>query len=135
MTCKGPDVPYTCIHSTADNEMISVWEDNEDLVKTMSNVDLPSARIIEVPVPEQDLKVQARVYYPPDFDPSSKYPVVVSVYGGPGSNDVKSEFNHHDYRTYLAGSKGFIYIVLDPVGTGRQVHKSFLCRCLIICIS
>ena len=62
------------------------------------------------------------MYLPPDFDPSSKYPMVVAVYGGPGSNNVHLKFQQHDYETYLAGSKGFIYVILDPVGTGRQVR-------------
>ena len=124
MTCQGPDVPYTCIHSTADNEIVSVWEDNEDLVKTTSDVALPRVEYLEVPVPGQELKVQARMYLPPDFDPASKYPMVVSVYGGPGSNSVDLKFKQHDYETYLAGSKGFIYVILDPVGTGRQVNNA-----------
>ena len=62
------------------------------------------------------------MYLPPDFDPSSAYPMVVSVYGGPGSNNVHLKFQQHDFETYLAGSKGFIYVILDPVGTGRQVR-------------
>ena len=68
-------------------------------------------------------KLQARMYLPPDFDPSSSYPTVVSVYGGPGSNNVDLKFQQHDYSTYLAGAKGFIYVILDPVGTGRQVSS------------
>ena len=60
MSCQGPDVPYTCIHSTADNEIVSVWEDNSDLIKTIADVALPRVEFLEVPVPGQDLKVQGR---------------------------------------------------------------------------
>jgi dipeptidyl aminopeptidase/acylaminoacyl peptidase len=49
-----------------------------------------------------------------------KYSTVVNAYGGPGSSSVDYSFNQHEYQTYLAGSKGFVYIVLDPMGTGRQ---------------
>ena len=62
MSCQGPDVPYTCVHSTADNKIVSVWEDNEDLVKTTSDVALPKVEFLEVPVPGQELKVQGRSY-------------------------------------------------------------------------
>ena len=39
-----------------------MWEDNEDLVKTTSDVALPKVEFLEVPVPGQELKVQGRSY-------------------------------------------------------------------------
>ena len=61
MSCQGPDTPYTCIHSTADNKIVSMWEDNLNLVKTTSDVALPTVKFLEVPVPGQELKVQGRI--------------------------------------------------------------------------
>ena len=43
-----------------------------------------------------------------------------------GSNNVDLKFQQHDYSTYLAGAKGFIYVILDPVGTGRQVSAEMI---------
>jgi hypothetical protein len=31
MDCKGPDVPYSCVHHTATNSLTSVWADNRYL--------------------------------------------------------------------------------------------------------
>jgi dipeptidyl aminopeptidase/acylaminoacyl peptidase len=132
LTCKGPGVPATFIHRTATNDLVQVYDDNAELQKTIRKVELPSVRLLEVPVSGSDLKVQVKLYLPPDFDPRHQYPAVVNVYGGPGYQLVDEQYNQHEYQTYLAGSKGFVYIVLDPRGSGGQgdewrhsVYKAF----------
>ena len=39
-------------------KIVSVWEDNLNLIKTTSDVALPEVKFLEVPVPGQELKVQ-----------------------------------------------------------------------------
>lgn len=120
MTCKGPDVPYTCICETATNKMISTWEDNDKLIKRLSGRDLPSVHMLDIPVNGTDLPLRAKMYLPPDFEPTSKYPMIVYAYGGPGSQMADETFDQSSFQTYLAGSKGFIYVTVDPRGTGYQ---------------
>jgi dipeptidyl-peptidase-4 len=59
--------------------------------------------------------------YPPNFDASKKYPVLMFVYGGPGSNQVRNQFGSRNffYHQYLA-SQGYIISVVDNRGTGRK---------------
>ncbi|MSP08972.1 MAG: S9 family peptidase [Flavobacteriaceae bacterium] len=59
--------------------------------------------------------------YPPNFDTSKKYPVLVFVYGGPGSNQVRNQFGSRNffYHQYLA-SQGYLISVVDNRGTGRK---------------
>lgn len=53
---------------------------------------------------------------PPDFDESKKYPVLFSVYGGPGGTDVKNSFSAYLDRYFISQS-GIIYFVVDHRGS------------------
>ena len=59
--------------------------------------------------------------YPANFDASKKYPVLMFVYGGPGSNQVRNQFGSRNffYHQYLA-SQGYLITVVDNRGTGRK---------------
>ena len=59
--------------------------------------------------------------YPPNFDASKKHPVLMFVYGGPGSNQVRNQFGSRNffYHQYLA-SQGYLISVVDNRGTGRK---------------
>lgn len=59
---------------------------------------------------------------PPDFDKSKKYPVLFSVYGGPGGTDVTNSFSAYLDRYFISQS-GIIYFVVDHRGSayfGRE---------------
>jgi dipeptidyl-peptidase 4 len=55
---------------------------------------------------------------PPDFDPAKKYPVIVSIYGGPGSQQVYNQWHTNGWEQYLA-QQGFIVVGLNNRGTGN----------------
>lgn len=55
---------------------------------------------------------------PPDFDPSKKYPVILSIYGGPGSQQVYNAFATSGWDQYLA-QQGFIVVGLNNRGSGN----------------
>jgi len=59
--------------------------------------------------------------YPPKFDATKKYPVLMFVYGGPGSNQVRNQFGSRNffYHQYLA-SQGYLISVVENRGTGRK---------------
>ncbi len=116
MTCKGPDVPYTCICRTDNGKLVKVYDDNKALEWRLNTVNLPTVKMMDIPASVKDHapRVRARVYLPPDLNPNVKYPTLVKVYGGPGSQIVDETFDQFDYQTYLAGTKGFVFIMLDP---------------------
>ena len=55
---------------------------------------------------------------PPDFDPARKYPVIVSIYGGPGSQQVYNVFATSGWNQYLS-QQGFIVVGLNNRGSGN----------------
>jgi dipeptidyl-peptidase-4 len=55
---------------------------------------------------------------PPDFDPSRRYPVLVSIYGGPGSQQVYDEWASDGWHQYLA-QQGYVVVGLNNRGSGN----------------
>jgi dipeptidyl-peptidase-4 len=55
---------------------------------------------------------------PPDFDPSRRHPVVLSVYGGAGSQDVYNEWADNGWHQYLA-QQGYVVVALNNRGSGN----------------
>jgi dipeptidyl-peptidase-4 len=65
------------------------------------------------------LAYHAAIIRPRDFDPAKQYPVIDSVYGGPGSNTVTSAARAYVLNQWLA-DQGFIVVSIDGRGTPRR---------------
>jgi dipeptidyl-peptidase 4 len=58
---------------------------------------------------------------PSNFDATKKYPVLMFVYGGPGSQTVKNQWDGRDFFWYqVLASKGYIVVSVDNRGTGAR---------------
>lgn len=65
---------------------------------------------------EDGFELPAMWVLPPEFDPNKKYPVLFSVYGGPGGTDVTNSFSAYLDRYFISQS-GIIYFVVDHRGS------------------
>lgn len=65
---------------------------------------------------EDGFELPALWILPPDFDENKKYPVLFSVYGGPGRSDVKNSYSAFFDRYFIAQS-GIIYFTVDHRGS------------------
>ena len=71
------------------------------------------------------VKIDASMVKPVPFDPSKKYPVVFTIYGGPGSQGVYNQFDASGWKQWLA-QKGYIVVDVNNRGTnnyGRDFMK------------
>ncbi|MEE4296326.1 MAG: S9 family peptidase [Wenzhouxiangella sp.] len=59
-------------------------------------------------------KIEGRYYLPPDFDPETRYPLIVYYYGG--TTPVNRQFTGR-YPFQLWAAKGYVVYVLQPRGT------------------
>ncbi len=60
---------------------------------------------------------------PKDFDPEKKYPVFMTVYGGPGANTVNNAWGGNDFFWHqMLAQKGYIIVSVDNRGTGNRGH-------------
>lgn len=63
---------------------------------------------------------------PPNFDPNKKYPVLMYVYGGPGSQTVVNRWgSSRGLWHQLLAQKGYIVVSVDNRGTGGR-GKQFM---------
>jgi dipeptidyl-peptidase-4 len=74
-----------------------------------------------VDLPAKDGTVlHASLLKPADFDPARKYPVVVSVYGGPHAQVVTNAFDAGSPFEHLLASHGFLVWSLDNRGSAGR---------------
>lgn len=58
---------------------------------------------------------------PADFDPAARYPVVMYVYGGPGSQTVTDAWGGNRYLWHqLLAQEGYVVVSVDNRGTGAR---------------
>ena len=83
----------------------------------------------EIPGPS-GVTLQAMVIKPVGFDAQRRYPVVVSIYGGPGAQSVTDAWSRSQFNQVLA-NRGFVVFALDNRGTtgrGRDFERALLRR-------
>ena len=59
------------------------------------------------------------IYFPAHFDPMDKYPLLLSVYGGPGAKGIYNRYNMNDGNQALA-QLGFLVAVCDYRGVSGR---------------
>lgn len=62
---------------------------------------------------KQNVEIEGRIYYPPDFDPEKKYPCIVYYYGG--TSPTTRDFGGR-YPKNLYAAQGCVVYVLQPSG-------------------
>jgi dipeptidyl-peptidase-4 len=64
-------------------------------------------------------QLHGMLHFPSDFDPKKQYPLLVSVYAGPGSNGARETFATPNSLTEY----GFLYATLDSRSAGGRGKK------------
>ncbi len=64
------------------------------------------------------LELDGSMIRPPDFDRSRPHPVVLSIYGGPGSQGVYDQWATDGWQQYMA-QQGYIVVDLNNRGSGN----------------
>ena len=93
MTCSGPDPSDVKIYRNQFTDAVN-WQSNTALRERLTEYALPQIRLFHVPV-EGNFNAAVKMLVPPEVDlenPEMKYPLIVRVYGGPGSVRVNSAF-------------------------------------------
>jgi dipeptidyl-peptidase-4 len=98
LTCNGPDVSFTNIYKTDADEKIMIWRTNENLRNSLEAYELPKIKIFHVTVGGK-FQAPVKMLYPPEIDLDNlggiteKYPLLIRVYGGPGSVRIANTFS------------------------------------------
>ncbi|MEM1127661.1 MAG: DPP IV N-terminal domain-containing protein [Bacteroidota bacterium] len=106
---------------TIDGEEANVLEGNERLRATMDAYDLPAPAFMQVEAAD-GTALNAWMIRPDDFDSTQTYPLLMFVYGGPGSQTVQNRWGGQRmiWHQYLAREHGFLVASVDNRGTGGR---------------
>lgn len=76
MYCAGPDPVFIAIVN-ANHKQISIWEENRSLRRKLAARTQPIVKNFNVNANGYTNKV--KLYLPPDFDETKKYPLLINV--------------------------------------------------------
>jgi len=104
----------------SNGKEVRVINDNEGTQKRMGMFRLSPKEFIQIPN-EEGTPLNAWMIKPQDFDASKSYPVLMFVYGGPGSQTVEDSYDAFNGFWYQAlAAKGYIVVSVDNRGTGAR---------------
>lgn len=104
----------------AEGGLVRTLADNAELMETMAELDLAPPEFITVPAAD-GTDLNASIIKPRDFDPTQKYPVLMYVYGGPGSQTVNDAWGGARYLWHQSlAQQGYLIVSVDNRGTGAR---------------
>jgi dipeptidyl-peptidase-4 len=87
----------------------------------LTDYELATTEEVEV-LADDGEKLFARLTKPAAFDPGKKYPVIVSVYGGPHAQVVRDAWGAVSLMDHLYAGKGWLVWSLDNRGSSGRGH-------------
>ncbi len=111
------------LHDISGNE-IRVLEDNAVLIAKLSKMRLPRKDFFKFTTSE-GIELNGWMIKPVPFDPATKYPVLMTQYSGPNSQQVLDVFSV-SWDTYIA-QQGYLMVCVDPRGTGARGEEFRKC--------
>lgn len=114
------EVPTVSLHTAKDGKLIKVLEENSELKNTLAQYDIAKQEFFNMKTAD-GTQLNGWMIKPTDFDPNKKYPVLMFVYGGPGSQTVTNSWGGANYLWYqVLADKGMIVVSVDNRGTGAR---------------
>ena len=108
-------VPTQMIKGRTDRFQVEV---TEDFAARFDLDTLPSPQPLVIRNDGYDL--YGLISYPKGFDPARRYPVLMQLYGGPGTPYVRDYWQSRDASDRWCFDNGIIYIVVDPRSSGEN---------------
>ncbi|XP_011502782.1 PREDICTED: dipeptidyl aminopeptidase-like protein 6 [Ceratosolen solmsi marchali] len=125
LECLGPGIPTVTLYKTEMPmpRFIILLQNNALLKEKIANLALPQIKTFPVQI-SGGYNAQVKLYLPPGLreDEITRYPLIVQVYGAPGTQLVTDIFKI-DWNTYLASRKNIIVAQIDGRGSGGQGYQ------------
>ena len=108
------------IHRAPSGELIQVLEKNQELLEATEQYQMGNKEFFTFRN-DADSLLYGYMIKPADFDPAKEYPVLMYVYGGPGSQLVRDAWQGgRDYWFHYLAQQGYIVACVDNLGTGGR---------------
>lgn len=112
---SNASTPNTVTLHKGNGKLIDTLEANTKLKRYIAEIALPEKEFFTFVTPRGDT-LNAYIKKPADFDATKKYPVLLTQYSGPASQDVRDRWSI-DWEDVLV-QHGYIVVDCDPRGTG-----------------
>lgn len=124
------NTPYYISLKDQKGKNIRVIKDNEELKTRLKDYTLAEKKFSRFVTGNGDT-LNYWMMKPNDFDSTKAYPLMMIVYGGPGSNTVVNSWGGANYFWHqMLVQKGYIVMSVDPRGTMRRgrdfKHSTYL---------
>ena len=114
------DSPVTVTLNEANGKTLKVLEDNTALKGRLATYALGKKEFFTFPTVDGTV-LNGYLIKPADFDPNKKYPVLMYVYGGPGSQNVLNSWGGtRDFWHQHLAAEGYLVASIDNRGTGAR---------------
>ncbi len=104
----------------ADGTLVRTIADNAVLARKVAALGLKPPEFMKLRTPD-GVELNALMIKPRDFDPAKRYPLLMYVYGGPGSQTVVDSWGGPAYLWYqMLAQDGYLIATVDNRGTGAR---------------
>lgn len=110
---------YITLHNRK-GKLIRVLEENKELKKTIKEYNFSKVEFFTINTPSSDWDLNAYMIKPVDFDATKKYPLLMFLYGGPGSQEVMNSWSRDWAWFQMLAQNGYIVVCVDNRGTGAR---------------
>jgi len=112
--------PSATLRETSKNKVVTILGDNNILKEKLTEIDVSTIEFFNFKT-SMDTSINGWILKPKNFDASKKYPVLVTIYGGPGAQEVVNGWRGTNYFWFqLLADKGYIVLSVDGRGTGGR---------------
>ncbi len=112
---SNAQTPNTVTLHKGNGKLVAVLEDNAALKEYIAQIELPEREFFTFTTERGDV-LNAYIKKPNDFDENKKYPVLITQYSGPGSQEVNNRWGI-GWEDALV-QQGYLVVSCDPRGTG-----------------
>lgn len=108
------------LHTAPSGKLVKILEDNRQLSETLDRYQWRPKEFFSFKTTD-NIVLNGYMVKPTDFDPQKQYPVLMYVYGGPGSQLVLNAWgaSRELWLQHLA-QQGYIVVCVDNRGTGGR---------------
>ncbi len=108
------------LHQAPSGKLVKTLEENEPLKQELADYALGTQEFFTFRTDDQT-ELYGYMIKPANFDTTQRYPVLMYVYGGPGSQNVTHEWmsNREAWLHYIT-QQGYIVACIDNRGTGGR---------------
>ncbi len=114
----------TTLHSSLRNSQLRILKDNKEAVASLAKQNLPVKEFMTFKSADGQ-ELNAYMIKPLDFDQNKKYPVFMTQYSGPGSQQVLNRWGN-SWEVELV-KEGYIVACVDGRGTGARGYEFRSC--------